>query len=215
MLCFSLHRPLLAPLGLTQYGPMIHLSLLSFESIGHLHIVSFPVQYVDYVGSWGPAIVGHAHPEVTEALTEQIKKVRYCVQYGGVACSIWAGLMVWLCCISFALAAWRKLWQCFSVHESRTFKKSGADAQGTSYGAPCELENVLAKIVINRVPSIEMVRFVNSGTEACLSVLRLMRAYTNRDKVRLLDVYPVSFVNAQCRPRVRSLTAVYTACCIL
>ncbi len=58
-------------------------------------------------------------------------------------------------------------------------------AQGTSYGAPCELENVLAKIVIDRVPSIEMVRFVNSGTEACLSVLRLMRAYTKRDKVRL------------------------------
>ncbi|CAL5224042.1 g6664 [Coccomyxa viridis] len=85
-------------------------------------------KYVDYVGSWGPAIVGHAHPEVTEALTEQIKK-------------------------------------------------------GTSYGAPCELENVLAKIVIDRVPSIEMVRFVNSGTEACLSVLRLMRAYTKRDKL--------------------------------
>ena len=56
-------------------------------------------------------------------------------------------------------------------------------AQGTSYGAPCELENVLARIVIDRVPSIEMVRFVNSGTEACLSVLRLMRAYTKRDKV--------------------------------
>jgi glutamate-1-semialdehyde 2,1-aminomutase len=56
--------------------------------------------------------------------------------------------------------------------------------QGTSYGAPCELENVLAKLVIARVPSIEMVRFVNSGTEACLSVLRLMRAYTKRDKVR-------------------------------
>jgi hypothetical protein len=55
--------------------------------------------------------------------------------------------------------------------------------QGTSYGAPCELENVLAKLVIARVPSVEMVRFVNSGTEACLSVLRLMRAYTKREKV--------------------------------
>lgn len=55
--------------------------------------------------------------------------------------------------------------------------------QGTSFGAPCELENVLAKMVIERVPSVEMVRFVNSGTEACLSVLRLMRAYTKRDKV--------------------------------
>ena len=61
--------------------------------------------------------------------------------------------------------------------------RAGAVAQGTSYGAPCELENVLARIVIDRVPSIEMVRFVNSGTEACLSVLRLMRAYTKRDKV--------------------------------
>ena len=40
-----------------------------------------PAQYVDYVGSWGPAIVGHAHPEVTEALTEQIKKVRHCAQH--------------------------------------------------------------------------------------------------------------------------------------
>lgn len=57
--------------------------------------------------------------------------------------------------------------------------------QGTSYGAPCALENVLAKIVIDRVPCIEMVRFVNSGTEACLSVLRLMRAFTGRDKVRI------------------------------
>lgn len=55
--------------------------------------------------------------------------------------------------------------------------------KGTSFGAPCELENTLAKMVIARVPSIEMVRFVNSGTEACLSVLRLMRAYTGREKL--------------------------------
>ncbi len=60
--------------------------------------------------------------------------------------------------------------------------------QGTSFGAPCELENVLAKMVIERVPSVEMVRFVNSGTEACLSVLRLMRAYTKRDKVRTVPL---------------------------
>ncbi len=46
------------------------------------------------------------------------------------------------------------------------------------------LQNQLAKVVIDRVPSVEMVRFVNSGTEACLSVLRLMRAFTGRDKVR-------------------------------
>ena len=65
----------------------------------------------------------------------------------------------------------------------RVAKGLRAHLQGTSYGAPCKLENVLARIVIDRVPSIEMVRFVNSGTEACLSVLRLMRAYTKRDKV--------------------------------
>ena len=85
-------------------------------------------KYVDFIGSWGPAICGHANPEVTEALKAQLEK-------------------------------------------------------GTSFGAPCALENVLAKAVIARVPSVEMVRFVNSGTEACLSVLRLMRAFTGRDKV--------------------------------
>ena len=46
------------------------------------------------------------------------------------------------------------------------------------------LQNTMAQAVIDRVPSVEMVRFVNSGTEACLSVLRLMRAYTGREKVR-------------------------------
>jgi glutamate-1-semialdehyde 2,1-aminomutase len=85
-------------------------------------------EYIDYVGSWGPAIVGHANEEVNAALKAQIDK-------------------------------------------------------GTSFGAPCELENQLAKVVIDRVPCVEMVRFVNSGTEACLSVLRLMRAYTKRDKL--------------------------------
>ncbi|MEM9904312.1 MAG: glutamate-1-semialdehyde 2,1-aminomutase [Cyanobacteria bacterium P01_D01_bin.44] len=85
-------------------------------------------QYIDYVGTWGPAICGHAHPEVLQALTAALEK-------------------------------------------------------GTSFGAPCYLENVLADMVIDAVPSIEMVRFVNSGTEACMAVLRLMRAYTGRDKV--------------------------------
>lgn len=84
-------------------------------------------QYVDYVGTWGPAICGHAHPEVIAALHETLEK-------------------------------------------------------GTSFGAPCALENVLAQMVIDAVPSIEMVRFVNSGTEACMAVLRLMRAFTKRDK---------------------------------
>ena len=85
-------------------------------------------EYIDYVGTWGPAICGHAHPDVLKALADCLEK-------------------------------------------------------GTSFGAPCYLENVLAEMVINAVPSIEMVRFVNSGTEACMSVLRLMRAFTGRDKI--------------------------------
>ncbi|MBC1223858.1 glutamate-1-semialdehyde 2,1-aminomutase [Nostoc sp. UCD121] len=85
-------------------------------------------QYIDYVGTWGPAICGHAHPEVIAALHEALEK-------------------------------------------------------GTSFGAPSTLENVLAEMVIDAVPSIEMVRFVNSGTEACMGVLRLMRAFTKRDKI--------------------------------
>ena len=59
--------------------------------------------------------------------------------------------------------------------------------KGTSFGAPCVLENKLAEMVINAVPSVEMVRFVNSGTEACMAVLRLMRAFTGRDKVIKFD----------------------------
>ena len=85
-------------------------------------------QYIDYVGTWGPAICGHAHPDVIKALHEALEK-------------------------------------------------------GTSFGAPSVLENVLAEMVIDAVPSIEMVRFVNSGTEACMAVLRLMRAFTGRDKL--------------------------------
>ncbi|MEC4894329.1 MAG: glutamate-1-semialdehyde 2,1-aminomutase [Oscillatoria sp. PMC 1051.18] len=85
-------------------------------------------QYIDYVGTWGPAICGHAHPEVIAALHETLEK-------------------------------------------------------GTSFGAPSAQENVLAEMVIEAVPSIEMVRFVNSGTEACMAVLRLMRAFTGRDKI--------------------------------
>ena len=85
-------------------------------------------RYIDYVGSWGPAICGHAHPEVIAALHDALEK-------------------------------------------------------GTSFGAPCLLENQLAELVIDAVPSVEMVRFVNSGTEACMAVLRLMRAFTGRDKL--------------------------------
>lgn len=85
-------------------------------------------QYIDYVGTWGPAICGHAHPEVISALQRALEK-------------------------------------------------------GTSFGAPSVQENILAGMVIDAVPSIEMVRFVNSGTEACMAVLRLMRAFTGRDKL--------------------------------
>ncbi len=85
-------------------------------------------RYIDYVGSWGPAICGHAHPEVIAALHEALD-------------------------------------------------------HGTSFGAPCALENRLAELVIEAVPSVEMVRFVNSGTEACMAVLRLMRAFTGREKL--------------------------------
>jgi glutamate-1-semialdehyde 2,1-aminomutase len=85
-------------------------------------------QYIDYVGTWGPAICGHAHDEVLDSVRETMVK-------------------------------------------------------GTSFGAPCELENVLAKKVIEAVPSVEMVRFTNSGTEACMGMLRMVRAYTKKEKV--------------------------------
>lgn len=89
-------------------------------------------KYIDYVGSWGPAIVGHAHDEVLESVKETMMK-------------------------------------------------------GTSFGAPGPLENKLAKMVIDAVPSVEMVRFTNSGTEACMGMLRLVRAYTGRDPVIKFD----------------------------
>lgn len=85
-------------------------------------------EYIDYIGSWGPAIVGAANEEVNDALKAAIDK-------------------------------------------------------GTSFGAPSVLENELAKLVIEAVPSVEMVRFVNSGTEACMSVVRVMRAFTGRQKI--------------------------------
>jgi glutamate-1-semialdehyde 2,1-aminomutase len=85
-------------------------------------------EYIDYVGSWGPMILGHAHPRVLEAV------------------------------------------------------KRAADA-GTSFGAPTELEVKMAELICRLVPSIEMVRMVNSGTEATMSAVRLARAYTGRDKI--------------------------------
>jgi glutamate-1-semialdehyde 2,1-aminomutase len=85
-------------------------------------------RFIDYVLSWGPLILGHAHPRVTEALKEAVDR-------------------------------------------------------GTSYGAPTALETKLAELVCEMVPSAQMVRFVNSGTEATMSALRLARAFTGRDKV--------------------------------
>lgn len=84
--------------------------------------------YVDYVLSWGPLILGHAHPQVVRALQLAVER-------------------------------------------------------GTSYGAPTALETELAELVHRLVPSAELVRFVNSGTEATMSALRLARAYTRRDKL--------------------------------
>ena len=85
-------------------------------------------RYIDYVLSWGPLILGHAHPRVVSALKEAVER-------------------------------------------------------GISYGAPTALETELAKRVVEAVLSIEMVRFVNSGTEATMSALRLARAYTGRSKI--------------------------------
>ena len=89
-------------------------------------------QYIDYVCTWGPSIVGHANEEVLDTLRETLVK-------------------------------------------------------GTSFGAPGVLENVLAKMVIEAVPSVEMVRFTNSGTEACMGMLRLVRAFTGRDAIIKFD----------------------------
>ena len=84
--------------------------------------------YIDYVGSWGPMILGHADEEVIEALREALSR-------------------------------------------------------GTSYGAPTELEIEIAEEIIDAVPSIEMVRMVNSGTEATMSAIRLARGVTGRNKL--------------------------------
>ncbi|WP_172254705.1 glutamate-1-semialdehyde 2,1-aminomutase [Saccharibacillus deserti] len=84
--------------------------------------------FIDYVGSWGPLIMGHAHPEVVRALQETA-------------------------------------------------------AKGTSFGAPTLLETEMAKLVAERVPSVDIVRMVNSGTEATMSAIRLARGVTKRDKI--------------------------------
>ncbi len=88
--------------------------------------------YIDYVGTWGPAILGHADPSVLAAITAAAK-------------------------------------------------------DGTSFGAPTQRENTLAELVIDLMPSVEKVRFVNSGTEATMSALRLARGATGRDDIVKFD----------------------------
>ena len=85
-------------------------------------------RFIDYIGSWGPMILGHAHPAVTEAIQQAVTR-------------------------------------------------------GTSFGAPTEAENTLAELIIDAVPSVEMVRLVNSGTEATMSAIRLARGVTGRDVI--------------------------------
>lgn len=84
--------------------------------------------YIDYINSWGPAIVGHTHPVVLEAVQQQAEK-------------------------------------------------------GFSFGTPTELETEIAKFIIDNVPNIDQIRMVSSGTEACMSAVRLARGFTKRDKI--------------------------------
>lgn len=84
--------------------------------------------YVDYINSWGPAILGHTHPEVLEAVKAQAER-------------------------------------------------------GFSFGTPTELETEIAKFIIENVPTIDQIRMVSSGTEACMSAVRLARGFTGRDKI--------------------------------
>lgn len=89
-------------------------------------------EYIDYVGSWGPMIAGHAHPKVTRAIREAVES-------------------------------------------------------GTSFGAPTKLEVTMAELVIEAVPSVQMVRMVNSGSEATMSAIRVARGYTGREKIIKFD----------------------------
>lgn len=85
-------------------------------------------RFIDYINSWGPMILGHAHKPVVEAVIEKAKL-------------------------------------------------------GTSFGAPTEIETQIAELAVSMVPHIDKIRFVNSGTEACMSAVRLARGYTGKDKI--------------------------------
>jgi glutamate-1-semialdehyde 2,1-aminomutase len=100
-----------------------------FKQASGAHVVAADGRrFIDYVGSWGPMILGHAHPHVIAA----VRRVA---------------------------------------------------ADGLSFGAPCELETALARRVTELMPSIELVRFVSSGTEATMSAIRLARGFTGRDTI--------------------------------
>ena len=85
-------------------------------------------KYIDYIASWGPLILGHAHDSVINAVIEKAKL-------------------------------------------------------GTSFGMPTEIETTLAQLAVSMVPNIDKIRFVNSGTEACMSAVRLARGFTGKDKI--------------------------------
>ena len=85
-------------------------------------------KYIDYISSWGPMILGHAHEEVVDAIRERA-------------------------------------------------------ALSTSYGAPTELEIEMAELITGMVPNVDLIRMVNSGTEACMSAVRLARGFTGKNKI--------------------------------
>jgi glutamate-1-semialdehyde 2,1-aminomutase len=85
-------------------------------------------QYIDFISSWGPMILGHAHEEVVDSLSESARK-------------------------------------------------------GTSFGIPTALETKIAELACKMAPNVDQIRFVNSGTEACMSAIRLARGYTGKDKI--------------------------------
>ena len=110
------------------FGPVGGDPLFIVKGEGARIVDADGTSYIDFVGSWGPLILGHAHPEIVAAVNE-------------------------------------------------------AAAEGTSFGAPTEIEVKMAQLVTEIVPSVEMVRMVNSGTEATMSAIRLARGHTGRNKI--------------------------------
>ncbi|MGH1383561.1 glutamate-1-semialdehyde 2,1-aminomutase [Kordia sp.] len=98
------------------------------EAKGAYIIDEDDTQYIEYINSWGPMILGHAYKPVIDAVVEKAKK-------------------------------------------------------GTSFGMPTEIETKIAELAVSMVPNIDMIRFVNSGTEACMSAVRLARGFTGKNKI--------------------------------